>query len=110
MTKTLTIPASDLRVGDNIINIGEVTSVITCEPVFYVEAGHEKLFYGSDRLLTIERHAPEVTERWINVYPSMGHWCEVDADASRLHSWVGRLKITFHDGVLHAVEIVRDGE
>lgn len=106
---TLTIPASDLRVGDHIVNIGEVTSVITDEPVFYVEAGHEKLFYGSDRLLTIERHEPEVTERWVTPDESYGFPTYEDAAASAKRSDRPVVKHVWHDGVLRAVEIVRDG-
>jgi len=117
MPKTLTIPASDLRVGDHIINHGVVTDVFVHSPhdvkIRYDSTRQDRMNFGahytaSSPLLTIERHEPEVTERWGPARPEWGYSSLAEV---RALPWDGAIEHrVFHDGKLHAVEIVRDGE
>lgn len=107
--KTLTIPASELRVGDHIINFGEVGFVENGKPygcTLVRFAGHKAFFsqsFISGRLLTIERHEPEVVVRYFADRPEDGF-----ASLDEIESGPGWAvtKFTWHDGVLHSVEIV----
>lgn len=112
MPKQIEIPASELRVGDKIINYGVVTYVSTPgydQKLRFIGFGREKenisLRIKSDRLLTIERHELVVVERWLPISPSLGYaTLEIARECAE-----GRPieRLTFHDDVLVSSEVVK---
>lgn len=89
--KTLTIPASELRVGDHVINYGVVTAFKAPgadDPVQVTMDGFGFKYWRPDRLLTIERHEPEVIVRYfeqdadaLSALPSVGELSSAPVDA-----------------------------
>lgn len=106
--KTLTIPASELRVGDHIINYGEALDFTTANKC--VRVRHRRhdgdivaAWWDLSTLLTIERHEPEVIVRYFADRPEDG-FASLD-EIERGPGWAVT-KFIWHDGVLHSVEIV----
>lgn len=104
--KTLTIPASELRVGDHIINYGvakHVTSPVYGKRVIVDLDEGGCCSFCVDTLLTIERHEPEVIVRYFADRPEDGF---ASLDEIECGPGWAVTKFTWHDGVLHSVEIV----
>lgn len=107
--KTLTIPASELRVGDHIINVGTVLFVGPDKAGCCIDVqtdGNGRDWcptFHAKKILTIERHEPEVVVRYFADRPEDG-FASLD-EIERGPGWAVT-KFTWHDGVLHAVEIV----
>ena len=115
-SKKLTIPASELRIEDHIINYGTAKTVAQhskgLNVIVDLDYGRSGSFSPTD-LLTIERHEPEVTERWFIMYaddsvsePWDSYEEAMALRARSVSDGLNIFKITRHDGVLHAVEIV----